>query len=271
MKIDITAQKQMEFVQTVLFEISDAANKSDKLDELLKIIHHALGTLMDTSNFYIALYDEDAEEYSFPYSVDKYDLDEFSKEEMKKSLTDYVRRTGTPLWVDKKKHDELIALGEVDKVGEHAAIWIGAPLYTPKRVIGVVALQNYEDPETYTPKDMEVLAHVSGHIASAIERKINEKVISNTMSLMRSIVESTADGILVVDNDGKVVYANQRFSKMWRIPDVILKTFNEEKMLSHVLSQLKHPDQFITKVKKLYKSSDEDFDMLYCIDSKNDL
>ena len=44
------------------------------------------------------------------------------------------------------------------------------------------------------------------------------KQIKQTMSLLNATLESTADGLLVVDNFGKVVRYNEKFLKMWRIP-----------------------------------------------------
>ncbi len=70
---------------------------------------------------------------------------------------------------------------------------------------------------------------------------------------LRSTLECTADGILVVDINGKVISWNGKFLEMWRIPDELVKERNDEKLLKFVLAQLKDPASFIAKIQELYR------------------
>jgi diguanylate cyclase (GGDEF)-like protein len=80
--------------------------------------------------------------------------------------------------------------------------------------------------------------------------------------LLRATVESTADGILVVASDGKVVHANERFAQMWRIPPDLISARDDDALLAYVLEQLADPETFLARVRELYRSGDEDFDTL---------
>jgi PAS domain S-box-containing protein len=83
------------------------------------------------------------------------------------------------------------------------------------------------------------------------------------VSLLEATLESTADGILVVNHAGEIVLYNQKFVELWRIPDSVVNTRDDSQALSYVLSQLQDPDQFITKVNDLYaRPDDESFDTL---------
>ena len=53
-----------------------------------------------------------------------------------------------------------------------------------------------------------------------------------------------------------------RFAQMWQIPDELIRTREDKKLLDFVLGQLKEPEVFLSKVQVLYKTSDEDFDVL---------
>jgi PAS domain-containing protein len=70
------------------------------------------------------------------------------------------------------------------------------------------------------------------------------------------------DGMLIVDDKGNTVHANAKFVQIWRIPDEILQTRNDQQMLDFVLDQLEDPQGFLTKVQELYASLDESFDVL---------
>jgi PAS domain S-box-containing protein len=82
-------------------------------------------------------------------------------------------------------------------------------------------------------------------------KQAREELMAN-LSLLDSTIESTADGILVVDSEGKIVKCNEKFEQMWRIPDEVIKTRDDNKALTFVLDQLKDPDGFLLKVKELY-------------------
>ena len=94
------------------------------------------------------------------------------------------------------------------------------------------------------------------------ERKKAEKALREGEELLRATVESTADGILVVDEKGQVTHTNKRFAQMWQIPDELIRIREDKKLLDFVLGQLKEPEAFLSKVQVLYKTSDENFDVI---------
>ena len=82
-------------------------------------------------------------------------------------------------------------------------------------------------------------------------------------ALLKATIEATADGILVVDENGKILHVNKRFAQMWNIPNILIETRDDKKLLNFVLDQLLYPNEFLTNVQKLYKSIDENFDTIY--------
>jgi PAS domain S-box-containing protein len=83
-------------------------------------------------------------------------------------------------------------------------------------------------------------------------RKMVETELEESFSLLRATLESTADGILVVDNMGKIVQFNQKFTEMWRIPEDVMRSKEDEEAIRFVLGQLKYPDLFVQEVNRLY-------------------
>lgn len=94
-------------------------------------------------------------------------------------------------------------------------------------------------------------------------RRQFEENLSGALSLNEATLESTTDGILAVDNTGEIKSFNQNFIKMWRIPEGILSSREDNKALEYVLNQLKDPEVFIQKVRELYAQPwAESYDLL---------
>ncbi len=191
---DITERIQADQIQSVLFQISEATSLSHNLRELLEIIHRELSRLVDCTNFFVALYDAETEIYSFPYSVDEVDGEiEVTPQQLKKSLTDYVRRTGSPLLLSKQEHKELIKAGKVGLVGNHAEIWLGTPLKTSQGIIGIAVVQSYTNPSAYTQDDVDLLVFVAEHIAMAIERKQTGDALQHAKEVAESANQAKSE------------------------------------------------------------------------------
>ncbi|MEI6970289.1 MAG: PAS domain S-box protein [bacterium] len=89
------------------------------------------------------------------------------------------------------------------------------------------------------------------------------KTGSQLLSLLQATLESTADGILVVDRAGHVIDYNQMFVQLWRIPADLATQRNDSLLIDFVLRQLKDPDNFLDKVRKLYDNpGNSSFDVL---------
>lgn len=71
-------------------------------------------------------------------------------------------------------------------------------------------------------------------------------------SLLRAVVESTADGLLVVARNGAITCFNSRFARMWRIPDHLLGAGRDEALLDYVRDQVVDPEAFLGRVRELY-------------------
>jgi len=168
---DITAQKEQEIARSVLLNISQAAGSTDTLEAFLHTVRQELGRLMDTTNFYVALYDEDTGRYSFPYHVDAMDEAPDGPIALENSVTDYVRTTGEPYLIDQRAQERLESEQDVTVYGEPSPIWLGMPLKTTRGVFGVVAVQSYDEGELFTERELELMRFVSGNISLAVERK----------------------------------------------------------------------------------------------------
>lgn len=94
------------------------------------------------------------------------------------------------------------------------------------------------------------------------ERQQAEDQLRESKTYLEAILDSTADGILAVDNSGRVLEANRRFAELWRIPEALLESGDDAALLAFVMDQLGDPEAFLAKVRSLYASDATDIDTL---------
>jgi formate hydrogenlyase transcriptional activator len=91
--------------------------------------------------------------------------------------------------------------------------------------------------------------------------------LEKSLSLLNATLESTADGILVVSTEGKIVSFNQKFLEMSKLPDSIIESRDDSQALAFVFDKIKNPEAFIRRVKELYRQPDvESYDVLEFLD-----
>lgn len=89
------------------------------------------------------------------------------------------------------------------------------------------------------------------------ERKRIEAELKRSLSLLNATLEATADGILVVNQHGKVALFNSKFIKMWEIPPSVAALGDPEKARASILKPLKNPEGFLARLKELSESDSE--------------
>jgi PAS domain S-box-containing protein len=175
-KIDITEQRRSERIKAATYQISEAANAAENLQELFEKIHKIVSELMYANNFYIALRDEKAGLLRIPYFVDEFDQNP-KERKLRRGLTEYVLRTQQPLQALPAVIQNLEATGEVEAIGTLPVDWFGVPLKTKSETIGALVVQSYTEGITYGEEEKDILIFVSTQVARAIERKRAEEAL----------------------------------------------------------------------------------------------
>ena len=104
---------------------------------------------------------------------------------------------------------------------------------------------------------------IVGSCWDVTELKDTTRNLERALSLLQATINATADGLLVVDREGKVTAHNQRFVTLWQIPPELAEQRDDERLLAFVLDQLEDPDGFVRGVRELYGLPDrESFDTL---------
>jgi PAS domain S-box-containing protein len=171
---DSTDRRHSQEIQAAIYEISESAHSAESLDALFASIHRIVGRLMAATNFYIALYDAEADLLSFPYFVDEED-ERPGPLRPGGGMTGYVLRTGKPLLATAEAIEQLERAGELQSLGAPSLDWLGVPLRVRDRTIGVLAVQSYSGRVRYGETERDILGYVSTQVAQAIDRKRSEQ------------------------------------------------------------------------------------------------
>ncbi|MCD4789141.1 MAG: response regulator [Bacteroidales bacterium] len=176
---DVTKQKQIEEEQkreekqkNVVYKIGKAVNTTKDLNELYSVIRTELCRVIDTTNFYIALYDKEIDEITLPYFIDE--KDHFVKFPAKKSLTAYLIKRNKPLLLKKNDFLKLAESGEIEIMGTIAKVWLGIPLKVKDETIGALVVQNYHNENAFSEKELELMKFISNQVSISINQKKTE-------------------------------------------------------------------------------------------------
>jgi PAS domain S-box-containing protein len=213
---DITEKKRADNVQDVIRQIAEATLSAPDIPSLFRAIHTSIGTILPARNFYVALYDDKADLISFPYYVDERDKEGILPQRPGRGLTSYVLRNGQPLLVTPEALAELEASGQVKADGSRGQDWLGVPLRSGDKTVGVIAVQTYHKNQRLTAQDRDTLAYVANQVAVALERKQSELEL-------RALFASMTDVIIVYDKEGRYIrVAPTNPSLLFRPPDELL-------------------------------------------------
>jgi PAS domain S-box-containing protein len=166
---DITEKKQKEIKEEVMYGIANATFITNDLKELSSEIKTQLSKLIDTSNFYIALYDKTTGMLSTPYDYDE--KDSIEEWPATKSMTGLVISERKTILIKKPDILKLMEDGAIQQVGNMCEVWLGAPLILGQEAIGAVVLQDYNSPDAYDEGSRYILEFISYQISLALQRK----------------------------------------------------------------------------------------------------
>jgi PAS domain S-box-containing protein len=172
-------RRDADKVQAALYRIAELASAAQDMHEFYRAVHAVIGELMNATNFFIALSDEERQLISWPYYVDEVDQDVPDPNQWDafgtgnaRGTTAYVLRTGEPQLLSHQRMRALAEEGEIEIVGADTeeSSWLGVPLKADGRTVGVLVVQSYTKAVRYTERDKRLLTLVGQHVGAALAR-----------------------------------------------------------------------------------------------------
>ena len=131
------------------------------------------------------------------------------------------------------------------------------------KLLRSVALQNAQSILLARQRAEEELVRAK----EALELKTKE--LAHSMAMMRATLESTTDGILVTDGDGRITDFNEKFFEMWRLPHEVVGSSDHRQLLEVSSRFFKEPGEFLRRIDYIYaQSPPESYDLLELADGR---
>ena len=119
----------------------------------------------------------------------------------------------------------------------------------------------YQDERISGWRENYVYKLPSGEVVAAYrdvtEHKQAEEALAFNNTILSTQQETSLDGILVVDEQDRIVSYNQRFVQMWDIPQELVESGADKPVLMTVVGQVADPDGFLARVQYLYAHREE--------------
>ena len=190
---DVTEQNKTMRAKGVMYEIGELANKLKDLPLLFQAIQNTLSRILDTRNFYVALYNEESDEFSYPYYNDEFDSPPPEPVKAERGISAFVIKSGRPILLTKEELYTMNKEGKIDLLGTPSEQWLGCPLIVEDRPIGIMAVQSYTKDVVYDNSDMEMLNFVSDQVALTIKINIEDEKLRESEAMHRELSKQLSD------------------------------------------------------------------------------
>jgi PAS domain S-box-containing protein len=129
---------------------------------------------MDTSNFFVALYDEKSEEKSYPLAFEEGRRIQVAPKKLGNGgFSDYIIRNKKTVFAPNDVLGHMRFLGiefvPLDTDDTPSQSWLGVPFLIGDRVLGLISVQSVQKPNVYDAHDRDILTTIASQAAIAIE------------------------------------------------------------------------------------------------------
>lgn len=272
---DVTARAQADFRRNLAFSVTtilaEATDTTGALHKILQTIVEALGY-----KFSVVWRLDPASSRMYPHTVwSGRELRDSAFERATRALT-FACGEGLPgtVWLANAPHciPDLEAEPECDRkepaVADHLRSGFAFPIRVGGQPCGAMEFYSAAN-EQPDGELLRALSALGNQIGQFMERQDAEKESRRLVSLLHSTLESTADGIVVVDLRRRFITWNKRFLEIWGLEGRLTQQANHRNVLLEVSRQVSDPDEFLKRILWWYEHPAESGeDLIYFKDGR---
>ena len=175
--------RQLKTMQSGLLQLSELASSVTDMDAFYHALESVIKTLLVTDSFHIALLNP-SEKLQLTYCHNPVEMrlrEHVDLANWRKSLTGLVLLRQQPIHCSAKERMALAKADEIVLYGSVCVDWLGVPLKRGKQVIGVIALQSYDEKLYFSERDCQILEFIAEHLVTAIDRVRSRELLESSI------------------------------------------------------------------------------------------
>ncbi|MGD8624443.1 MAG: GAF domain-containing protein, partial [Anaerolineae bacterium] len=154
----------------IVNEIGTTLAQAFRLEDLFQMVHSQVGRLFDADNFYIATYEEGSREWTSAFHLEQGQRQPAARYSVDAGVTGHILRSREPVLL--RSVQENVTFHEergIQYVGERARSWLGVPLVTADKLVGVMGIQDYTQEGLYGQSDLALFFTIGTQVAGALD------------------------------------------------------------------------------------------------------
>ncbi len=153
----------------LLLEVGRAVAGELDLERVMEKVYEQVSRLFDTTNFFIATYDADREEWTLAFQLEDGERQPSRRFRTVSGLTGHIIRTRRPLLLrDDEENRTFYQEQGIELIDRRARSWMGVPLIAGDEVVGTMAIQSYGQENLYDERDLTLFSTIAAQVAIAI-------------------------------------------------------------------------------------------------------
>lgn len=205
---DVTLVRKAKKLQKILFKISQESYKTEKLRDFNQFIMQELDSLIDTTNFYIAFYNDKKNTLNIPFITGETIVGEIPAD---KTMTGYLIKKNVPILLKSNEYNKLIEEKEIELIGTFPKCWLGVPIQINDKVFGAIVVQSYTDENAFDKEDIELLQFVSSQIGIILHQKKIAQENAISKEVLRKVLDNIPIRVYWKDKDSKFLGCNKAY------------------------------------------------------------
>lgn len=192
--------------------VGRVVSSSLNLDTILMTIYGQVIKLMPAHIFYVAFYNPEINEVSFPLVIEEGRRVQWPARRAASGLTEHILKTKEPVLIPDHFPETLIAMG-LRLIGRQAVCWMGVPILAGDEALGVISVQSLTSPRLYDESHQEILMIIAAQAAVVIQNanlySKTDEALARRVQELDSILRTARDGMLFLDQQFKILAVNR--------------------------------------------------------------
>lgn len=124
------------------------------------------------------------------------------------------------------------------------------PVLNDDRIIAVMNIASRSS-DYFSHQTRSLLESISGQVGSIMLSIISKTHFERSSSILKATLESSGDGIIVVDHQGRITMYNNSFKNMWKIPDSIMHSGSIQAVTEYISGKVINHEEFYARIKHI--------------------